>query len=642
MSDGYDGWQQRPRARRGRYEPDEDYGSMRRARSGASGPPGWDDEPGYGGADGYPGQDQYGGYGETGGHRGGDWAAEQDPYSQTDPNARTAPRDPYRQPDPYADGGGYADPQAYREGYGGQDEYDARYGQPASYGDPHSYPGQQPYDGQEPYNGRPAFGEQDRYGGQDPYRDGYDTGSYSAEPGYQGQPDYGRGYEEYDGYGQPAASGPVQYPAGQGYGPDELAGWQQEEDGPVAAGGPGGSPRRGSRRDSGAYELDDAGLDRQHGGRRSGRGMNADERQSEFFAGYGGDDDDYDPPPRRRRGMSAGFIALLIILVVIAGAAGVGYHFYSAYKDKHSSYTGNGFGSVVVTVKPGDSLDSIAPQLLQLGVIKSIDPWAQFVSSKPNDLQPGEFKLHEHMGLQQAWAMLTNAKDRVSVTATIPDGARWLRFLPLLAKESGIPMSQFQTAIKDTSALGLPSYANGNPEGFLFPATYDITSGETALQLLQQAVHQFNVEAGTLNLAAGARKTGFTEQHLIIIASLLEGEVGPKYYADVARVIDNRLAQNMTLGLDSTVAYALNDYSYNFTASQLAVNSPYNTTKHQGLPPGPIDSPSAAAIEAAMNPAPPSNTWLYFVTINKSGLTEFTSSYSQFLAWGNEAKKNGL
>jgi UPF0755 protein len=96
----------------------------------------------------------------------------------------------------------------------------------------------------------------------------------------------------------------------------------------------------------------------------------------------------------------------------------------------------------------------------------------------------------------------------------------------------------------------------------------------------------------------------------------------------------------LPLGLDSTVAYAVNKYIYDLSQSDLNVNSPYNTTKHAGLPPGPINSPDATAIEAVLHPA--QGSWLYFVTVNKKGLTLFTSDYNQFTIWSNEAKSNGV
>jgi UPF0755 protein len=379
--------------------------------------------------------------------------------------------------------------------------------------------------------------------------------------------------------------------------------------------------------------------------------MNADDdRHNSFFAGYASNDDDHygrggggGRPRGRRRGRAAGWIALIVVVAVVCSGAGVVYHYYSEYKSRHSSYVGDGFGAVTVTVPQGASADSIGPELQRLGVIESVDPWASFVSNKPATLQPGQFKLHEHMSPAAAWALLNDPKARVNSTVTIPDGVRYSAFLPDLAKESDIPLSQFQSAIRDTSALGLPSWAHGNPEGFLYPDTYDIVPGSTtALQILQQAVHEFNSQMTSINLAAGASKADFTENQVITEASLLEAEVGPKYYADVARTLDNRLHSGMPLQLDSTVSYVTGDYSYNLSESQLHTPSPYNTFIHSDLPPGPIDSPDITAINAVLHPASANDDWIYFITVNKHGLTDFTDSPSQFTAWQVLAKQNGV
>ena len=95
----------------------------------------------------------------------------------------------------------------------------------------------------------------------------------------------------------------------------------------------------------------------------------------------------------------------------------------------------------------------------------------------------------------------------------------------------------------------------------------------------------------------------------------------------------------MPLQLDSTVLYALNITGFSLTTKQMAVNSPYNTFLHTGLPPGPIDSPGLAAINAVLHPA--QGDWIYFVTIDpKTGLTKFTDSAAQFQLWVAESDKN--
>jgi UPF0755 protein len=104
-------------------------------------------------------------------------------------------------------------------------------------------------------------------------------------------------------------------------------------------------------------------------------------------------------------------------------------------------------------------------------------------------------------------------------------------------------------------------------------------------------------------------------------------------------VIYNRLAQGIPLQLDSTVLYGLNTYGIIASDQQLNSTSPYNTYKHKGLPPGPIDSPGNAAIEAVLHPA--TANWIYFVTVNpKTGETLYTSSLAQFEQYRQELEKN--
>jgi UPF0755 protein len=489
-------------------------------------------------------------------------------------------------------------------------------------------------------------GMTDPRAGTDPFRrspDPYDAGGgHAGQGGYPdaaGYPDAG-GYSGQDGYGGQdrfASHDPYGSPAGPGYEPGGYA--EQDEDlyrwrDPGAAQGAGDDPAPSRRRRGGREDDFDA----------------EDPRHDGFFRGFGGGGDD-DPggrgrgkgkgrgrPPKQRKS-HAGLIALGIVLAIFAGIGYTGYHYYSAYKAKHASYTGSGYGSTQILVHSGDTLDSISSQLLHKGVILSIDPWASYVANK-SGLQPGKYKIHIHMSPAAAYKALTNPKNVIVTKVTIPDGMRESKILPLMASESGIPLSQFETAIKNTAALGLPSYANGNPEGYLYPDTYDVAPGETALKILQTAVAQFNAEATTLNLAAAAAKVSYTPMQIITGASLLEAEVGPTYYGQVARTIDNRINQGMALQLDSTVAYATGKYIYNLSSSDLNVNSLYNTFLHKDLPPGPIDSPDAAAIQAFL--APPQGNWLYFVTVDKKGTTDFTNSYSQFQTWSAQAKANGV
>jgi UPF0755 protein len=282
----------------------------------------------------------------------------------------------------------------------------------------------------------------------------------------------------------------------------------------------------------------------------------------------------------------------------------------------------------------GDTATSLAPRLVKAGVVASTGSFTSAAehSSNPAGLEPGFFALHKHMNAALAYKLLLNPNSRIQTVVAIPEGLRMTQILQKLEQKAGgtIKASQFTAAAKDTAALGLPSYANGNPEGYLFPATYNFNPGTSALAMLQAMVTRFKQEAASINLPAEAKTGKITEGQAITVASIIEAEAGnPKYYAEVAEVIYNRLNDHMDLQVDSTVNYALHRYGIHLTESQLHVNSPYNTFIHSGLPPGPIDSPGNAAIQAALHPAHGDLT--YFVTVNiKTGLTKFTDSPTVF------------
>jgi UPF0755 protein len=142
-----------------------------------------------------------------------------------------------------------------------------------------------------------------------------------------------------------------------------------------------------------------------------------------------------------------------------------------------------------------------------------------------------------------------------------------------------------------------------------------------------------------LDGVAGDRE--ITPYQALIVASMIEAEA--RTDADrpkIARVIYNRLAQDMQLGIDATVLYALGDRLAPLTQSQLNVNSPYNTRRFAGLPPTPINSPGEASIQAALQPE--EGDWLYYVLADEEGNHEFTETYDQHQQAVNRAREKGL
>lgn len=338
-----------------------------------------------------------------------------------------------------------------------------------------------------------------------------------------------------------------------------------------------------------------------------------------------------DRPRRRGRRRIAPLIALLVLAVFLSGAGIVGYRFLRAYVIP-PDYSGTGSGTVVVQILPGQTATDVARTLVRLGVVASTRAFVKAAeqSSQSTGLEPGYYRLHQHMKALLAFDLLLAPGSRIQTKITIPEGLRLTQIIATLSAKSGLTKAAYQAALANPASLGLPSYAKNRPEGYLFPATYPVQPGMTAVQVLRAMVTQFNNEAAKINLAATASSVNLTPSEAVIVASLVQAEGGRvSDYPKIARVIYNRLDSGMPLQLDSTVMYAVHSYGILASTQQTQVKSAYNTYLNTGLPPGPIDSPGEAAIQAALHPA--NGTWLYFVTVNpKTGVTQFTSSFARF------------
>lgn len=336
-----------------------------------------------------------------------------------------------------------------------------------------------------------------------------------------------------------------------------------------------------------------------------------------------------------RRGARSVVAAVIALVVIVGGLAFGGTKAYHYAKD-HLGGSGGGdyaatdaHGSIAITIRPSESGTEMARELKSRGVVKSVDAFinAYNDNSRASKIAPGTYKLQLHMPAAAAVSALLNRADAMQTVVPVPEGARVAEIITLITQHTNITRSQVVAALADPRALGLPATADGNPEGFLFPATYTVTPGETATELLRQMVSKAIAEYQQLGLATGAARLGLSERQLITVASILEYEAKrPQDYPKVARAIYNRLARHMPLQSDATVSYANGVKGEIWTtSSQRASGSPYNTYQHTGLPPGPIGSPGETTLDAAMNPA--HGPWLYWVVVNlKTGQTVFSST----------------
>jgi UPF0755 protein len=352
-----------------------------------------------------------------------------------------------------------------------------------------------------------------------------------------------------------------------------------------------------------------------------------------------GSSDDSDRLSARRALVVA--VVGLVVLVLIVGllVAGPIKHLLGGGGD----YSGEGTGTVLVEVATGDTASQIGKTLAADGVVRSSSAFIDAANQNPRsrDIGPGTYRLHHHMKASLAVALILNPTSLVDYRVTIPEGFTSAEIVARIAASTPITAASLQAAINSPAALGLPSYAGGKVEGFLFPATYDIGPGETATEALRAMVTRFDQAATEVKLAAGARRLGISEYDVVTLASIVqrEGRLIPDY-PKIAEVFINRIHDHMPLGSDATLYYVLGPNHGPLTAADLQLNSPYNTRLNPGLPPTPINSPGQAALEAVLHHA--TGPYLYFVTIDKAGHTAFATNLTRFNQLVATSKANGV
>ena len=332
---------------------------------------------------------------------------------------------------------------------------------------------------------------------------------------------------------------------------------------------------------------------------------------------------------RGRAGRAASRLLVLVVAIGLVGAAALAAvtvlrPVFSGFGGD-SDYPGPGNGSVEVTVSAGDTGRVIAQTLVTAGVVKTAKAFTDAAAdnSASAGIQPGAYTMKKEMKASDAVAWLANPTNRSVPMVTVPEGRWKSEVFAILAKASGKPVSDYEAAARDATALGLPASANGNVEGYLFPSTYEFAKDSSPTEQLRMMVQK-----AVATLTAQGLAPADMEQ-VVIMASILEAE--GKDTADrekIARVILNRLDKNMPLQLDSTVSYGVQKREVTTTKAAREDKSPDNTYPNPGLPAGPIGNPGADAIEAAQNPA--DGDWLFFVTVNPdTGETKFATTLEE-------------
>lgn len=370
--------------------------------------------------------------------------------------------------------------------------------------------------------------------------------------------------------------------------------------------------------------------------------------QDDFFAQIGVEPPgpvDSPPPTRRdrkrrtkerkRRRRRRRVVTTLIIVLVLAGVGIGGYKAYTIMREARAvatnvtDYPGAGEGSVEVEIPDGASGQEIGQILYDKGVVASVGAFADAYAANANsgNIQAGIYTLKTKMSAANAVAALLDPASQTR-RLTIPEGFTQTQVKEKLISTGGFTDAEVDAAFADTAGIGLPAAAGGHVEGWLAPDTYNISQGATATEVVAEMVKR------TVSRLKNAGVAEADYETVLIKASIVEREATPAYYGQVARVIDNRLADTDgdtqgKLGMDSTILYGLGRSGGMPTQAELDdASNPYNTRIHPGLPPTPIGSPGKGTITAVLNP--PAGDWLYFVTINlDTGETRFASTYAE-------------
>jgi UPF0755 protein len=339
--------------------------------------------------------------------------------------------------------------------------------------------------------------------------------------------------------------------------------------------------------------------------------------------------------PRRRRKR---WIAVLLVLALLAGG---GVYAVTTYYHWCQEASGPQ-RPVTLTIPEGTSGSSIVSMLHDKGVIRCslVDQFALRREGVSDEFRAGTFLLTTNMTLDDAIRVLTTPPHKaVTVRMTIPEGWRLTEIAARVHALFGIPAKEFMNEATSGSYTLPPYLPDGKRtvEGFLFPETYQVVKKTaTSGSIIRLLVGQFLKEVQDLPWG-NASKLGVTPYQVVTIASMIEREANlDKERPLIATVIYNRLKINMPLAIDATIQYIDPDPSNGLTESDLAIESPYNTRLHPGLPPTPIASPRLKSIEAALNPADVS--YLYYVLCPKDGPGKhrFSTSYNDFINNKNE------
>jgi len=334
---------------------------------------------------------------------------------------------------------------------------------------------------------------------------------------------------------------------------------------------------------------------------------------------------------------------IILGLVALALVVGLGCFWY--YNDSLKAVNNQKTETVQVTIPIGSSSKDIARLLKSQGLIKNADIFSFYMKAKSvNGLQAGHYDLSPAMDADTIIATLQKGGKPIEVDVdtklTVVEGMQLEQIAQMVEENTPIKAADFLATANDASFIEelksqYPSLISGldgveglkyKLEGYLYPATYDYIAGTNVKDLIKQMVGKMNLEYQKLKEDMG--NTNLTFHQILTLASIIEKEgVTDEDRKLISGVFYNRMNNDMPLQSDITVLYALGEHKELVSIKDTEVDSPYNLYKHVGLGPGPYNSPSLSAIQAAIYPT--ASDYFYFVADIETGNVYYATSLEE-------------
>lgn len=329
----------------------------------------------------------------------------------------------------------------------------------------------------------------------------------------------------------------------------------------------------------------------------------------------------------------------IFVLVIVIAAALMVFNYYNSNLQAADDNT----AQKEIIIAKGSSIKNIAAQLENQGIIRNANVFALYskLSDKASKIKAGKYMLSSSMTVEEIVNKLASGKAETNaVRFTIPEGFELRQIVDRLEAEGLVDKAEFYEALNKSEfnyefLKGMPKREN-NLEGYLFPDTYEVFKNATEKEIINKMLGRFD-QVFTEEYRQRAKELNMTLDQVVTLASIIEREAKlDKERKTISAVFHNRLKKNIKLQSCATVQYLLKEQKENLTYKDLEIDSPYNTYIYAGLPKGPIASPGAKSIEAALYPE--KVDYLYFVA-NKDGSHVFTKTYQEHLNAQNKIRR---